>query len=294
MSGMNEFLAQAYGTAQPQQTADAEKVAQAELFAKMAAENGIDLNALNDSQITELWNATFAKTAGEEEKKEHGHKEEKKAEHGHKHHGEKEAEAEALAEWMQTKEAQAKFAEADFFGRQMAHAYVAELRKIASEGGFEFLGGAETTPAGETKEAKLLSAKDAVTDVKNIFKGQDLAKGLRDRALKRTGQRAGIAAGAAGGAAAVGAGAKAVADKDKKKKASALDEVAAEMAVVKAAEAGWDLNEASERIAAVLILGAPEETKVASANTFETAVDIRSLELLEAAGYNVTWEQPQG
>ena len=92
----------------------------------------------------------------------------------------------------------------------------------------------------------------------------------------------------------MGAGAKAVADKDKKKKASALDEVAAEMAVVKAAEAGWDLNEASERIAAVLILGAPEETKVASANTFETAVDIRSLELLEAAGYNVTWEQPQG
>ena len=248
MSGMNEFLAQAYGTAQPQQTADAEKVAQAELFAKMAAENGIDLNALNDNQITELWNATFAKTAGEEKQAaEHGHK--------HKHHGEKKAEAEALAQWTQTKEAQAKFAEADFFGRQMAHAYVAELRKIASEGGFNFLEG-QKEAAMPPALAAALAKKDGGE------KKEEPKKDEKKDEKKEEKKEASI----------------------KASPTSALTQVSAALAVEKAAAAGFDRDEASKRIAAVLTLGFNEaNTKVAAAAEFPQAKEIRALELLETA-----------
>jgi len=76
----------------------------------------------------------------------------------------------------------------------------------------------------------------------------------------------------------------------KKKAASAIDEYAFDLAVEKVAELGWDPNEAAERMDALFTLDAvPETAKLASAGDVNEAIDIRSLELLEAAGYPVTW-----
>jgi hypothetical protein len=107
----------------------------------------------------------------------------------------------------------------------------------------------------------------------------------------RTAKRIGAAVYGAGatGLAAAGYGAKKLHDAHKEKKSSALDELAAEAAVVKAAEAGWDVDEAAGRIGAILTLGVEDSTKIASADDLGTAVEIRSLELLETAGYPVTW-----
>ena len=68
-----------------------------------------------------------------------------------------------------------------------------------------------------------------------------------------------------------------------------IDEIAAHEAFRKAAEAGFDTNQAADRINAVLLLGPGESDKVASCRTAEEAVDIRSLEILEMAGYPVNY-----
>lgn len=61
MSGMDQMLAGFFGTgATAQPTAeDAEKTAAAEMFAKIAAQEGIDLAALSPSQIDWLWQRTM-------------------------------------------------------------------------------------------------------------------------------------------------------------------------------------------------------------------------------------------
>jgi hypothetical protein len=75
------------------------------------------------------------------------------------------------------------------------------------------------------------------------------------------------------------------------KESSAIDEFAAQAAVEKVAAAGWDADEAIERINSVFTLGTiGESEKIAAAENVEGAVEIRSLEILEAAGYPVEWE----
>jgi hypothetical protein len=311
---MNTFLAQAYGTAQPQPTADAEKVAQAELFAKLAADNNIDLSALQDDQVVELWNSVFAKTAGEsaEEKKEE--KEEKHEEKEEKHeekHEEKEAAADAaaFAEWLQTKEAQAQWEQTDFAGRQMAHAYVDELKKMAAAGELNFTApaAAPEAPEGEVKEAKGMppmlakalgkASKGVETVGKKIT--EHAPEKAKDVLRKHVGSKEtlekvhkGVGGAALGAGAAAAAGGAAYAH-SRSKKASALTEASAMLAIEKAAAAEFDRDEAIERVSAVLTLGFNEDnTKVAAAFEFPQAKEIRALELLEAAGYPVTWEEP--
>lgn len=292
---------------------DLEKQAQVELFAKLAAENGIDLDALSQDQIDYLWGETF-KTAAEEEKKDE--KDEDKVEEAKKEHEEKKAAA-------------AKLAEADYIGRVMAHAMTDELNKIAaatsldkeaagtaemgararglaaaakdklkSVGGAlkdvatarEFREGRQATKNLESSLGKSMAARAAM---ENAPKGQreefakKLLSGYGAEAKDKTLRGAAKTVGLYGGAAAAAGGAAALHHKEKK--SSALDELAAEMAVVKAASAGWDLGEASERVAAVLTLGMGDSEKVASVADLESAVEVRSLEFLEAAGYPVTW-----
>jgi hypothetical protein len=80
------------------------------------------------------------------------------------------------------------------------------------------------------------------------------------------------------------------ASKDEEAEASALDQLAAEKAVEKASEAGYNPEEAVARVNAVFTLGGPGESeKIASAQTYEQAVDARALEILEKAGYEVNW-----
>lgn len=188
---------------------EAEKLAEVELFTKLAAENGIDLDQLSQDQVNDLWYAF--KTAGDEEPEKE--KEEEKEDDDKKE--------KAKAEFAEKKEASMKIAESDELGRLMARSFMDEVQKLAS-------GQAPTQP-------KVASAPTPVTS------------------------------------------------------APAIDQLAAEMACEKAASAGYDADEAAQRVIAVLTLGAPDSMKVASAETLEAAVDVRALELLELAGYPVQY-----
>lgn len=99
---------------------EAEKLAEVELFTKLAEENGIDLDQLSQDQVNDLWYAF--KTAGDEEPEK---KEEEK--------DDKEEKVEkAKAEFAEKKEASMKIAESDELGRLMARSFMDEVQKLAS------------------------------------------------------------------------------------------------------------------------------------------------------------------
>lgn len=276
MSGMNEFLAAHYGTggASDVSEEDLQKQAQVELFAKLAADNNIDIASLSDEQVNSLWN-DFQKQASGDAPEEKAEAKDEKKEEAKKEHEEK-------------KEAAAKLAEADFLGRVMAHSYVDELKKIAA--------------ASESTTDKVASKMDNLRAAvgKHMERagkgavGAVLHTGGAEKAMDpRTAKAIGAGVHAAGAAAAGGAavGAKKMLSKEKEKKSSAIDELAAQQSVIKAAEAGFDSAEAVSRISAVLTLGPKESEKIAQIQDTDQAVEVRSLELLEQAGYPVTWNQ---
>lgn len=278
MSGeMHQLIAEFYGTAQPTQE-DQEKVAQMELFAKLAAKEGIDLDKLSEEQIGELWNATFGepeKTAAEHGHK-HGHKKEAEAEcHGHNHKDKKASanvDEAAQAEWAEKRAAAEKIAEADFLGRVMAHAYVNELSKIGEE------------IQSKTASAEVTSLKERLLKVAGELPPW-LNKGKGEGGEDKGGDKK-----------PEDKGEKKPEDKkpeekkeEKKASASALDLASAEYAVGLVGQAGGDTKEAAEKIAAVLTLGPKESTKIAAATDYNMGKHIRALELLEQAGYEVNW-----
>jgi hypothetical protein len=276
MSSMDNLISEYF--AQDNGNSNFEKEAQVELFAKLAATNGIDLEKLSEQQIAYLWNETFSKEAGDDESKKDEEEEEKeKEEHDKK--------AAADEEFLQKKESAAKLAEAEYIGRFMAHAMTDEIRKIAAKKEPSFL---DKVRSGAHK-----AGDKAGKAVERVGKGvASVAGKASPKAGKFLGRHAkGTGAAALGaGAAAVAGGAAAAHHFSKKKESSALDELAAELAVEKAAAAGWNEEEAAGRIAGVINLDlVGDSEKVASAENLETAVDIRSVELLEAAGYPVTW-----
>jgi hypothetical protein len=303
-------LAAMYGTPGGPSAEDLEKTAQADLFVKLAADQGIDLNQLSDAQISHLWNSTFSKTAqeGEEEKKEEGEeKEEEKEEEGEESEEEKK-EGAARAEFAQMKEWQEKVAEMDYLGRLMAHAYVQELGQIGDSMEKDAIS-RYTSPGvvkrtatkvlermrGATKDipAKLRSKYETVAErvgrqeVGGSRRSGGVSMNTPEEALAR-GKKI-IKRTAAGGAATLAAGGGTAAAMHKK--SSALDELAIESALQKVAAANFDVDEAATRIDGLLALhGAPEFVKSASAADVKEAVELRSLELLEAAGYPVNWE----
>lgn len=260
MSGMNEYLAAHYGTAvstSPSTTSeDVEKQAQVQLFAKLAADNNIDLNNLPDDKIADLWNE-FQKVAEFPPKKDDGDKDDegKKKNEAKEEHEEKKAAAEKLAE-------------ADFLGRTMAHAYVDELKKIA----------ADTTAAAATSTPAATTTKEAGGMPPWLKKGVEGAKAEGDKGKdKKEGKKEEKK--------------EEKAPPSKSKKASALDELACSSALKKVAEAGFDVDEAGTRLGAVLQLPIADNTKIAQVADLDTAIEVRSLELLEMAGYPVTWNQ---
>jgi hypothetical protein len=286
---MDQLLAAHYGTGAVEQNEDLEKQAQVELFAKLAAENGIDLSTLNEDQVNYLWNETFSKTAEPDKKEEE--EEEKKKEEAKKEHEEK-------------KEAMAKIAEADFLGRVMAHSMTDELNKIAGKGDPTFMAHLRSLGTKVKNIATGAQAREAHEELQKLKPliekarpGQEahlqsLAKEVKSRRLAGAGKTGLLYGGGAGGLAAGGAGlhhALGAKHEGKEVHASALDNLAAEQAVVKAAEVGWDPEEAANRVTAILTLGAPESEKIASVSDLDTAVGIRAVELLELAGYPVNW-----
>lgn len=297
---MDSFLAEIYGTktasAEPQE--DLEKEASVQLFMKLAGQEGIDLKSMADEDVAALfasWEEKVAaadagatqKTASDDNDKDD---EKKKREEAEKEHEEKKAAAE-------------KVAEADALGRIMAHSFTDEYRKIAAAGGVPGID-PETVTAGEDKTAAMPEALrkgleaarghagkagkaigDAAGKAKD--KGKELAGKAGDAAKKHKGHAAAAAGGAAaGGAAGFMAG--------KKKQSSAIDELAAERAVLMAHEANFDAEQAGRKVASVRELElVGESEKVAHAPDLDTAVGIRALEFLEAAGYPVTWPEQQ-
>lgn len=247
--GMDQELAAIYGT--PGATVeDATKLAQADLFAKLAAKNGIDLNTLSDQDIATLYNETFkvaeaAPPAASEEDK-------KKAEEAKKEEEQKTA---AAREFAANQEWNTKVAECDKLGRIIAHSYVSELRKIGeamkvANMPFPFAAGGGAPPAEEKKDEPPKEEK------------KEEAEESKEEEKKE----------------------------EEKKEASAIDQLAAKQALVLVKQAGLDEKIAAKKIDAVFTLGVPASVKTASAKTVEETVFTRALELLEAAGYPVEWK----
>lgn len=285
--GMDAFLAEYYGTDTTKTAAaveDYEKQASVELFCKLASEQGIDLNALENAQVEALF-SNWVKAAAEEEPKDEKKEVEEKAKEEHE-------EKKAYAE---------KVAEADFLGRVMAHSYVQEMRKIAASGDDEKT--AKWEPIEQARKAlkahgsmgKFQKTLDIARQggasgdsVARLERGIDITKGLRNRAA---GSAAKQLAPVAGGAALAAGGAYAAKKHhDKQKESSAIDQLAFERAQGIAQESGFDPAEAADKIAAAFTLNLVEEsTKIASIADTNVAVEVRALELLERVGYPVEW-----
>ncbi len=252
---------------------DLAKQAQWETFAKVAAAQGVDLSQFSDEDTHQLFELTMngegEKIAAEDDKPED--KDDDRPAPG----SDSEKVERAKKELEQKKEAMAKVAEADELGRVMARAYVDEIQKIAS---------AEVETEEESKVASKM--QHVLNEGKKGAKGAwDKAKGFAKENPKSTAAAAGGAAAAAGGAAAL-----ARHRKNLKKEASDLDQIAAHWAIEKAAAAGYDGEECYRRLDAMFVLGQEGEMsneKIASANDFEDAVNLRANELLSLAGYPV-------
>ena len=284
MSGMDEMLASYFGTgdagAQPS-AEDAEKVAQAEFFAKTAAAQGINLEALNPSQIEWLWDKTFTKTAEFPPKADGDKPDEKKDK-------KKDREDDARKEHEEKKASQERFEQATYFGKTAAHAYVAEMKNIISAGGLEFMkeGGKLDRAVGAVGKHLEGTGKKIVNKLKD-------ESGAAGAMSPRTAKAIGAGAHAAG-AAAAGCAAAGVHHAMKKKEgsaASAFELEAAELALAKVAAANFDQTQAIERLNAMLTLGLEDSEKVASLDRYEDALERRALEYAAAAGYPVEWSQ---
>jgi hypothetical protein len=105
MSAPDQWLSQVYGTGGGE---DLEKTAQMHILSKLAEEEGVDLSGLDDEQLEQLYYETQGGDEG----------------------GYVEDDGQGGEEYL-AKEAAAKFEEADFLGRVMAHSFTQEMDKLA-------------------------------------------------------------------------------------------------------------------------------------------------------------------
>ncbi len=271
MSGaksMSDTLGEVFGTKVASATSeDLEKTANLNFFTGLCQEQGINIEELNDDQVNNLWKVAmemkaagevppqFAKKDGDEKK------EEKPADK--KDAKEKEAssvaatkEAAAAQEFAEKRAAAVKIAESEMMGRIMAHSFVEELSKMAAEGGgFPFA----KKDDGEKKD-------DDKDDKKKEASSAEKAAALVESHKLKT---------AAPSASSM----------------PNFDEKACYHAIDLLKQAGVDEELAFNRINAVHTLGLQESTKIASAADVNTALQIRALEVCEAAGFPVDWSQ---
>lgn len=259
---MSQELGNIYGTtkqasAEPTPE-DREKLAQADFFMNMCKEGGIDPKALTDAQIDKLWKVAMdAKEEADKGKSPFPPKKDEKKD--------EEKEAAARREYAEKRAAAEKIAEADSMGRIMAHAYVDELKKIAEAGktaafppGFVPGGG----KGGEEKKEEKGEKKEEKEDEKKK-ESQARAEAL----IARLSKEAGVST------------------------TAALDEKAAYLAVDLLKSVNVDEKIAAAKINAVLTLGVPESTKIAMAQGYEAALQVRALEFCERAGFPVDWSK---
>lgn len=275
---MDQFLAEYYGTAEPDAGAyaddDLEKMAQLTLLTKEAAAEGVDLSQFTDEELLAMADDLYGDGGYEPDFE---------------------------------KEAQAKFEEADFLGRIMAHSFNQELGEIEKQAGWVQEAGKRIEGAGARvgeyagkawRGAKKLPGQAARAVGRPIARGrsgaeqqaaaefakkkafQNLSKRQQTRAIGRKATQlqelSATRRGAAvlGGAAALGAGGAGAAyamDRRKKQSSdSAFDQLV--------------IDRANEHLAAAGLI-----EKQAGEEDFDTIVDRAALELLEANGYPVEW-----
>jgi hypothetical protein len=271
---VNEFLAQFYKTKtagagqQSEQPAnqETEKRAAVELFAKLAAKNNIDLSAMSQDQVGELFAQVFpeeaAKLAGDMpfpfQKKDEGKKEEggeKPKDEGKKEEKKDDEEKKAAAAgYFADKVAfKEKFAEADLMGRVMAHAFTQELQSI------------KTAQAGEKVEEAKEEAKEKKEEKKEEAKEKESAAKPSPVLLQKTANQ--------------------------QAQQRAFEELAVKHAVEIAKQANFDSDQAASLVGAVYTLGLAESEKTAQVQDVDSAIHVRALEYLERAGYPVNWEE---
>jgi len=230
---MDEWLAQVYGTGGSD---DLEKTAQVMMLQKLAEQEGVDLSSLNDEELEAL--ADEVASNGEETEGQ-----EAEGQEGQEAQGEEGQEGVEYADPQEemAKEAQAKFEEADFLGRVMAHSYTQELEKIAEDAAKKpgmFRRGYEAAKSGVKSGAKGYG---------HALAGGKGAKGFMERLKGLKGQRGKVWGARGGTAAALGAAGyglnKALSRKTSKTKTAAyIEKMAEARAVEMLSEAGL-LNE---------------------------------------------------
>lgn len=297
---MNEFLKDYYNTASGgNDDADAlEKMAQLTLLTKEAEEEGIDLSDLSDDEVMELADELYGNDGEAESVDDSGDLE---------------------------KEAAAKFEEADFLGRVMAHSMWQELDSIqkeaafgeaargvgraiktlgregyeAAKGGLRRAHGATLGRIGEAAEegmskrvaAAIGKQKGRKSEFFHTGKQRKLRKGEFTQSdvakIMRRGRQANIAAQIGTGVGAAGAAG-----------AAGYGGYRGVKALRGKEKEGSALNALIEQRAVEHLAAAgyvdqqgnvygPEKT--ASDNDFNTVVDRAALELLEQNGYSVQW-----
>lgn len=267
---MNEWLANIYGTGGAE---DIEKTAQHHLIQKLAAEQGIDLSGLNEDEVNQL----AAEVLGGEETE----TQEEAVEA---------APAEDPAIALQ-KEAQAKFEEADFLGRVMAHSYTQELEKIAAAKTAGKLSNFGSAVASKAKHfGKAVDKKVQHVGQRAVEVGTRAGKGSGAHLSPSTKRKAGY--GLAGGVAAAGA----AAHHKMKKEASAFEKLA-EMHAAEilgaAQQAGYDPAAQGQQLDAQGQVQGQEQVQEQQtaqpeqAQQFQQALDERALQLLQENGYDV-------
>jgi hypothetical protein len=279
---MNTWLAEMFGTTKTASAAPAgqTKTAQLELFAKLAADEGIDLTTLSPQQVDALYRETFGKHA--EEGEESASEEQKEHEEGET--PEEEAVEEAAKEEHEEKKAQvAKLAEAELMGQVMAHSFVRELSDIEKQAAMpEFLRkgySAAKKRVGAAASSVASSAKE------RAGQGVEFAKKHKKTIGAVAGGTAAIGTAGLGGYAL---------GRHSKKEASAFELLAAQNAVKVAGAAGYDTDQALKLVESVYNLGLEDSEKVAYVEDTSHAIHVRSLEYLERAGYPVNWEEVFG
>jgi len=312
---MNPWLAQMYNTNGAGEEAQEEqsKLANADLFCKLAADNNIDLTQLSSDEVGALYADTFPedveKLAAETCPK--CDKAEGECSCGSEE--ESDEKKEAAVQYVMAKQAETeKAAEADLMGRIMAHSFTQELETIKEAGAKEVAGKVVEfgRKAGGKAKGAVGAALQKRREVMNVGQkaegimrgkgGLGMAKGVKakathiGRALKG---RAAQAAPYAAGAGAVGGGAyiaKKKMDKEKKSSVQAFEELSANHAIKLAEAMEWDAEEAFGRVNSVFTLGLEETEKVAYVQDVDSAMHVRGLEYLEAAGYPVDWTEVFG
>ena len=270
---MDAQLAEIYGTGQEANAEeDQVKLAAAELLVKLAGDNNVDLSQFSDAEVTEMVQELQkeAEIPPQFQKKEGGESSESGEKKESKETPESKESGESSSESPEAKKAEAaeKVAEADFLGRVMAHSFTQECREIEKQAG-----------------GKVQLVKDVAKDVGKKGKASflNMIHGKKDSAVAALKSHP---KSALGGAAALGAaGGAAAMHKKSEAEQSALDSLAEQRALAMAKEAGWVDAEGN----LLAPSPAPEATKTAS--PLDLAVERRALEMLEANGYPVTWNE---